>query len=74
MYRPGVRPSVRLSRRSTAAAACGWFAAERQHPQQISIDSYNAAHALEQQIQIYRHVETERMLLYTILSRHAVAR
>jgi len=29
MQRSGVRPSVCLSRRSTAAAACGWFAAER---------------------------------------------
>jgi len=27
--RSGVRPPVCLSRHSTAAAACGWFAAER---------------------------------------------
>ena len=29
MSRSGVRPPVCLSRHSTAAAACGWFAAER---------------------------------------------
>ena len=34
-----VCPSVRLSRRSTAAATCGWFAAELGRWQQISIDS-----------------------------------
>jgi len=39
MYRSGVRPSGCLSRRSTAAATCGWFAAELGREQQISIDS-----------------------------------
>jgi len=34
-----VRPSVCLSRRSTAAAACDWFAAESEREQQILIDS-----------------------------------
>jgi len=34
--RLSVRPSVRLSRRSTAEAACGGFAADRR--QEISID------------------------------------
>jgi len=37
VYETVERPSVRLSHRSTAAAACGGFAAER--PQEISIDS-----------------------------------
>jgi len=46
MHQSGVRPSVRLSRRSTAVTACGWFAAERGRLQQISIDSWYAAPAL----------------------------
>ena len=33
------RPSVCLSRRSTAAVTCGWFAAELGRVQHISIDS-----------------------------------
>ena len=34
------RPLVWLSRRSTAAAACGWFAGEHERLQQILIDSW----------------------------------
>jgi len=41
-----VCPSVCLSGRSTAAAVCGWFAAERGRLQQISIDIWYAARAL----------------------------
>jgi len=39
MQRSGVRPSVCLSRRSTAAATCGVFAAEVGRVQRISTDS-----------------------------------
>jgi len=35
--------SVCLFRRSTAAAMCGWFAAERRRVQQITTDSWYAA-------------------------------
>ena len=37
--RPSFRLSVCLSRRSTAAARCGWFAAELVRRQQVWIDS-----------------------------------
>jgi len=40
---PSVRPSVRLSHRSTAAMADGGFAAERRRLQRISLDSCGAA-------------------------------
>jgi len=34
---PSVHPSVWLSRRSTAAAACGWFAAERARAADVDV-------------------------------------
>jgi len=41
---PSVRPfSVCLSHQSTAAATCGWFAAELGHKQQISTDGRHRA-------------------------------
>ena len=54
-----VRLSVCLSRRSTAAAACGWFAAVRRRVRPISIDIRRAAHALSSKmLGRRRHVET----------------
>jgi len=43
--------SVCLSRRSIAAAACGWFAAERERLRQISIGNCRRAGA-EQQMRV----------------------
>jgi len=51
-FRLSVRPSVCLSRRSTAAAACGWFAAEREHLQRTSIDTTAAGAGAQQQMRV----------------------
>ena len=49
---PSVLPSVCLSRRSTTAAACGWFAAEREHLQRTSIDTTAAGAGAQQQMRV----------------------
>ena len=68
---PSVRLSVCLSRRSTAAATCGWFAAERGRVQQINqYRSITAGARAAAASSVMLRSEAQRLVSYLHVSRY----